>query len=65
MHRRFLREVARAGLPADPGSADVIGEGQIISLPQPAQRYLRFMGVVGRLRDWSFRLGFRGRFRIK
>ena len=23
------------------------------------------MGVVGRLRDWSFRLGFRGRFRIK
>lgn len=65
MHRRFLREVARAGLPADPGSADVIGEGQIISLPQATQRYLRFMGVVGRPQDWSFRLGFRGRFRIK
>ena len=65
MRRRFLHEVAAAGLPAGPGPADVVGDDQIISLPQPAQRYLRFMGVVGRPRDWSFRLGFRGRFRTK
>jgi hypothetical protein len=65
MHSRFLREVVAAGLPAEPGPADVSGEDQIISLPQPTQPYLRFMGVVGRPRDWSFRLGFRGRFRIK
>src|ERR1019366_5290720 len=65
MRRRFLHEVAAAGFPAGPGPADVVGDDQIISLPQPAQRYLRFMGVVGRPRDWSFRLGFRGRFRTK
>ncbi len=65
MLRRFLREVAAAGLPAGPGPADVVGDDQIIFLPEPAQRYLRFMGVVGRHRDWSFRLGFRGRFRTK
>jgi hypothetical protein len=65
MRERFLREVAAAGLPAGPDRVDVIGEEEIASLPQPARRFLRFMGVVGRARDWSFRLGFRGRFRIK
>ena len=65
MREQFLREVAAAGLPAGPDRVDVITEQDLISLPPPAQRYLSFMGVVGRPRDWSFRLGFRGRFRIK
>jgi len=38
---------------------------QIMRLPEPAQRYLEFMGVAGRPQDWSFRLGFTGRFRTK
>jgi hypothetical protein len=29
------------------------------------QRYLRFMGVVDRPRDWSFRARFVGRFRLR
>lgn len=65
VRRRFLRELAAAGLPVDPGPADVITNSQIILLPEPAQRYLQFMGVVGRPQDWSFRLGFTGRFRTR
>jgi len=65
MRRRFLTEVAAANLPAGPGSLDVVSISQIASLPEPAQRYLQFMGVVGRPQDWSVRLGFTGRFRTK
>ncbi|HMD95915.1 MAG TPA: DUF6544 family protein [Terriglobia bacterium] len=65
MRRRFLSEVAAADLPVDPGPVDVISKSQIIPLPEPAQRYLQFMGVVDRPQDWSFRLGFSGRFRTK
>lgn len=65
MGARFLREVARAGLPVGPGPDDVVTDGDVRRLPEPAQRYLRFMRVVGRPRDWSFRLEFTGRFRTK
>ena len=34
-----------------------------MGLPASVQRYMRFMGVVGRPRDWSFRARFVGRFR--
>jgi hypothetical protein len=34
-------------------------------LPATVQRYLRFMGVVGRPRDWSLRMSFAGRFRTR
>jgi hypothetical protein len=34
-------------------------------LPSPAQRYLRFMAVIGRPRDRSVRARFRGQFRMK
>jgi hypothetical protein len=64
MCKRFLKEVRVAGLPANPTAPSaVISEADMLPLPEPAQRYLRFMGVVGRPRDWSFRLGFTGRFR--
>lgn len=53
------------GLPSVPGPVEVIAGSQLGSLPEPAQRYLRFMGVVGRPQDWSFRAGFTGRFRTK
>jgi uncharacterized protein DUF6544 len=65
MRTRFLQDVARAGLPADPGSTDAVTEADVRPLPETAQRYLRFMRVVGRPRDWSFRLEFTGRFRLK
>jgi len=65
LRTQFLSEVAAAGLPIGPGSMDVVTDSQIAPLPEPAQRYLQFMRVVGRPRDWSFRLGFTGRFRTK
>jgi len=65
MRTRFLREVSRAGLPIGPGPHDMITEDDLTRLPEPTQRYLRFMRVLGRPRDWSFRLGFSGRFRIR
>ncbi len=63
LRSRFLDEIARLGLPAaSPGA--VVSEAELAPLPEPAQRYLRFMGVPGRPRDWSFRLSFIGRFKV-
>ena len=50
-------------LPRGPGREAPVTEEEIASLPEPAQAYLRFMGVVGRPRTWSFRLAWKGRFR--
>ncbi|MBN1608965.1 MAG: hypothetical protein JW940_20225 [Polyangiaceae bacterium] len=61
---RFLEEISTLGLPTQPGALPAVTETDISPLPEPAQRYLRFMGVVGRPRDWSFRLGFTGRFQV-
>lgn len=66
MRRKFMRELAALGLPAGPGPGfdlTPIGEADLAPLPEAARRYLRFMRVVGRPRDWSFRLGCVGRFR--
>ncbi len=40
-----------------------VADADLSPLPAPAQRFLRFMGVVGRPRDWCFRVQFQGRFR--
>jgi hypothetical protein len=63
MRRRFPARVDQLNLPA--GSVDTapVSEEDIAALPSPARRYLRFMGVVGRPRDWSFRARFVGEFR--
>jgi uncharacterized protein DUF6544 len=61
--RQFLGEVMRARLPSGPGPADPVTDADLIPLPDAAQRYLRFMRVVGRPRDWAFQLEFAGRFR--
>lgn len=65
MHARFLKEVAELGLPGEPGPQAVVTEADLARLPETVQRYLRFMGVVGRARDWSFRVEFHGRFRTR
>jgi hypothetical protein len=66
MRNKFMRELAAIGLPAGPGSefdSSPIAEADLRPLPDAVQRYLRFMRVVGRPRDWSFRLRLTGRFR--
>jgi uncharacterized protein DUF6544 len=60
---RFTQEVGARHLTANDGDAAVVAETDIISLPAPVQRYMRFMGVVGRARDWSFRAHMSGTFR--
>ena len=65
LYAKFRRGIAYAGLPAASGPGEVIEASRLDPLPEPAQRYLRFMGVVGRAQDWSFQLSFRGRFRTK
>ena len=42
-----------------------MSDADLSGLPETAARYLRFMGVVGRARDWSFRARVVGRFRLK
>jgi hypothetical protein len=65
MYAKFSREVAALGLQPGPGPKAVVTDADLAGLPDTAQRYLRFMGVVGRPRDWSFRVSFVGRFLTK
>lgn len=66
MRTKFLKELVTLGLPRGPGpdvSGAAVTNADLAPLPESAQRYLGFMGVLGRPRDWSFRLAFTGRFR--
>jgi hypothetical protein len=66
LRTRFLRELRSLGLPPAPGPGvdlSPVTAADLAPLPETVRRYLAFMGVVGRPRDWSFRLGLRGRFR--
>jgi hypothetical protein len=65
LRRAFARDVQTAGLPDGPGDERVVGDADLAGFDAPVQRYLRFMGVVGRPRVWSFRVDFAGRFRMK
>ena len=64
--RRIRREMIGDMRPAQPpASAPAIDESDLAALPEGARRYLRFMGVVGRPRNQSFRLESTGRFRMR
>jgi hypothetical protein len=63
MRRRFQARVDQLNLPAGPGDTTPVAQDDIAALPKAAQRYLRFMGVLGRPRDWSFRARFVGEFK--
>nr|MBK7068568.1 hypothetical protein [Deltaproteobacteria bacterium] len=63
MARRFLEEVSSLGLSPGPGPGAPVRGEDIAKLPESVRRYLIFMGVMGRPRDWSFRLHYEGRFR--
>jgi hypothetical protein len=65
LYRRYTATVAAAGLPAGPGDDAPVTEADLAGLPGPARSYLRFMGVVGRPRDWSFQARLTGRFRMR
>jgi len=41
-----------------------VSEAALEPLPTAVQRYLRFMRVPGRPRDWSLRMSLQGRFRL-
>jgi hypothetical protein len=62
---RLGEELAAAGVPAGPGDERPVSEAEIVGLPAAVQRYLGFMGVAGRRREWSFRGRFAGRFRMR
>jgi hypothetical protein len=64
-YKRFAQEVAAADLPVGPGAPDVVCAAEVAALPDAAQRYLTFMGVVGAPRHWSFTARFHGRFRLR
>jgi hypothetical protein len=62
LYERLLEQVTEAGLPTGQ-EGEPVTAADVDDLPAAAQRYLRFMGVIGRPRDWSFRARFLGRFR--
>jgi hypothetical protein len=64
LHHIFERELRAAALPALTAEPELIDERAIAPLPEPVRSYLRFMGVVGRPRDWSLRARFQARFRL-
>lgn len=64
LHRTFRTELAAAGLP-QPAAPRAVTAAEIAPLPEPAQRYLRFMRVPEQPRIESFRVAARGRFRLR
>ena len=65
LYRRLAADVSALELPAAPAGPDPVAEGQLDGLPAAAQRYLRFMGAVGRPADWSFLAYATGKFRMR
>jgi hypothetical protein len=62
---RLVRHVTESGVRSTDRDRRPVTELDVASLPEPAQRYLRFMEVVGRPRDLNFTARFRGRFRMR
>jgi hypothetical protein len=65
MYDTLMREVARAHLLGRPSALTPVTHEDIEGLPAPVQRYLGFMGVVGKRPTWSFRAHFTGSFRLR
>lgn len=65
VQRAFRRDLQRSALIATRRDASIVTDDDLAPLPPAVQRWFRAMGVVGRPRVWSFRVGFRGRFRMR
>jgi hypothetical protein len=63
MREKFFRELAEVQLSAVDVEPRMVTEADLERLPVAAQRYLRFMRVLGRPRDVSFRAHWQGNFR--
>ena len=64
LFRRLAADVDVKVLPAIAESADVVSDHDLAGLPEPAQRYMRNAGVIGRPADWSLQMHSRGKFRL-
>jgi hypothetical protein len=58
-------DAEEVGLRASGGNPAIVTAADVDALPAPVARYLHFMGVTGRPRDWSFRAKVTGRFRMR
>src|ERR1700749_5136524 len=65
LYRRMAADAAALRPRPGPASAARVTEADLAGLPAAAQRYLRFMEVIGRPPDWSFVAHFSGRFRLR
>jgi hypothetical protein len=65
LRQKLAGDAGVLGLPRGPAQAGPVSERQLTGLPSAAQRYLRFMGVVGRPPDWSYLAHCTGRFRLR
>jgi hypothetical protein len=65
LRQRLAADVAVLGLSPGPAQPAMVPDVQLAGLPSAAQRYLRFMGAVGRPADWSFLAHVTGRFRLR
>lgn len=63
LRAQALRDAATTVTAPPPEHGDPVTEADLTDLPEPARRYLRFMRVAGRPRDWSFLVRFHGRFK--
>jgi hypothetical protein len=62
--RRFDKELASMRLLTRIEPHERVREADLAALPETARRFFRFVGAVGRPRNWSFRVGFEGTFRM-
>src|SRR6516164_4731221 len=65
LYRRLAADVGALGLSTGSAAPRSVTEAQLDGLPGAAQRYLRFMGAVGRPADWSFLAHVTGKFRMR
>ena len=65
LRRRLRRAVDAAQLPDGPGDPTPVTDDDLAPLPEPARRWMRAAGVLGQPRTWSFRVQFRGEFRLR
>ena len=65
LRRTTVAEAEALHLPPAPHPGPPVTAAHIAHLPAVVQRYLTFVGVVGRPVDWSFGARFTGRFRMR
>jgi hypothetical protein len=62
---KLAKEVAACGLFAEPSRPELVGEAELAALPRAARALMDFYGVhAGQPKQWSLRMGWRGRFRM-